>query len=293
MSQEIKQESRVFKYLKITGLWIAAILIAYGIFKLQKVTGPTNPYKGSYQYTQSDYHFELLRSAENLSDARVEIKAPEKSTGKLYYQRYHSDEPWGAVNLQYSNGVLFGYIPKQPAAGKVEYYLVINLPNRLVRVPEAQNVVMRFKGHVPAWLLVPHIILMVLSILLVIKSFLDTLCSLPSQTRNFTLGTYSMILGGLVFGPIVQKLAFGAYWTGWPFGGDWTDSKVGFMVAILLIANYLIWNKRTAKATRVIKAAIIVATLAMLVIYVIPHSFRGSSLDYKSGIVKTGSVPKD
>lgn len=31
-----------------------------------------------------------------------------------------------------------------------------------------------------------------------------------------------MTLGGMILGPIVQKYAFGEYWTGFPFGGDLT-----------------------------------------------------------------------
>ena len=34
-----------------------------------------------------------------------------------------------------------------------------------------------------------------------------------------------LFLGGIIMGPVIQKYAFGAFWTGWPFGHDLTDNK--------------------------------------------------------------------
>ena len=36
-------------------------------------------------------------------------------------------------------------------------------------------------------------------------------------------------IGGMILGPIVQKYAFGEYWTGFPYGGDFTDNKMLIM----------------------------------------------------------------
>ena len=47
------------------------------------------------------------------------------------------------------------------------------------------------------------------------------------QKRQWLLqGDFATLgLGGMILGPIVQKYAFGAYWTGIPFGHDLTDAK--------------------------------------------------------------------
>jgi Na+/melibiose symporter-like transporter len=104
-------------------------------------------------------------------------------------------------------------------------------------------------------------------------------------------------VGGMILGPIVQKYAFGAFWTGFPLGYDLTDNKTLLM--------WLVWvgacgalGLRWAGATRerVGRAAVVVATVLMLAVYLVPHSMRGSQLDYEqleqgvdpAGAIRTG-----
>ena len=63
---------------------------------------------------------------------------------------------------------------------------------------------------------------------------------------------------GLVLGPIVQKYAFGAYWTGWPFGEDLTDNKtlamwLAWVVAVVVLA------RRREPADRLARWAVVAA----------------------------------
>ncbi len=90
-----------------------------------------------------------------------------------------------------------------------------------------------------------------------------------------TLGL--IIVGGLIFGPIVQKYAFGAYWTGWPFGEDLTDNKTAVMAIAWIIALWRITRKNASNKSRWWIVAAMVVTFA---VYLIPHSMRGSELDY-------------
>ncbi len=92
----------------------------------------------------------------------------------------------------------------------------------------------------------------------------------------WTLGV--TVVGGLILGPIVQKFAFGAYWTGFPLGGDLTDSKTLFVVLFWLAAHLL--RKKGRWWT-------VAATVLMVAVYLIPHSVLGSELDYKTGKVIT------
>jgi hypothetical protein len=78
----------------------------------------------------------------------------------------------------------------------------------------------------------------------------------------------------------VQKYAFGAYWTGWPNGGDLTDNKTLVMwgVWVLLGLAFLVrshWQRSDAG-----RLATLMAALVMLTVDLIPHSLRGSQLDY-------------
>jgi hypothetical protein len=83
-----------------------------------------------------------------------------------------------------------------------------------------------------------------------------------------------VIIGGFILGPIIQYYAFGAFWTGFPFGHDLTDNKilVGFIGWLLaLVAIYKFKNP---------KRWIVFASILMFIIFLIPHSLLGSELDY-------------
>ncbi len=90
----------------------------------------------------------------------------------------------------------------------------------------------------------------------------------------------SLLLGAFVLGPIVQKYAFGVYWSGWPFGYDWTDNKVLVELAAWLGAAGVASLSRSPRAAR---AAVLVATAVTLAVYFIPHSIFGSEYDYTRG----------
>jgi hypothetical protein len=96
-----------------------------------------------------------------------------------------------------------------------------------------------------------------------------------NKTFRFTSITLLLFLvGGLIMGPIVQKYAFDAYWTGWPWGHDLTDNKTIVAFIFWLIA-WLVLRKNPQNRTWPI-----IATVVMLAIYLIPHSVLGSELDF-------------
>jgi len=83
-----------------------------------------------------------------------------------------------------------------------------------------------------------------------------------------------MLIGGMILGPVVQKYAFDAYWTGWPFGHDLTDNKSLVAFIFWLVAlGYQIRNRQK-------KSWAVVAAIILLVVYMIPHSVLGSEIDY-------------
>ena len=91
------------------------------------------------------------------------------------------------------------------------------------------------------------------------------------------------IVGGLLLGPIVQSYAFGAFWTGWPVGSDLTDNKTAIAVLAWLPATLLALLGRHARV------AVVVGWLVMMAVFLIPHSLRGSQLDWSA--VENGSPP--
>jgi hypothetical protein len=98
---------------------------------------------------------------------------------------------------------------------------------------------------------------------------------------NWTLLT--LIVGGMILGPIVQYYAFGDLWTGIPFGWDLTDNKT--LIAFLFWILAVVMNRKKERPLYVALAAFV-----LLLVYCIPHSLFGSELDYASGEVTQGII---
>jgi hypothetical protein len=96
-----------------------------------------------------------------------------------------------------------------------------------------------------------------------------------SNPRTYALWTLALLfVGGIILGPIVQKLAFGVFWTGFPLGYDLTDNKtlialIGWLAAVI-----------AGRGGRPARWWVLGAAILLLVVYLIPHSLLGSELDY-------------
>ena len=132
----------------------------------------------------------------------------------------------------------------------------------------------RFKGAVSNVVIVPHVFAMFTGMLVANAA---GLLALRGEKRLFRVCLAALVLlsvGGLFLGPLVQKQAFDAYWTGWPFGGDMTDNKTAVAVLAWAIAAYLSRGGRDARK------AVIAAAVVTLAVFLIPHSAWGSQIDW-------------
>jgi hypothetical protein len=185
-----------------------------------------------------------------------------------------------------ADGDLTASVPHQPPAGKVEYRVVLKDGNREIDLPENSTVVARFRGEVPAGVLIPHILAMFTSMLLATRALFEVLRPSQPRARGMVLGAMILLaIGGLFLGPVVQKLAFDAYWTGWPFGTDLTDNKT--LIAVLAWLPATILALRGSR-TRV---AVIVGWVAMMGVFLIPHSLYGSEIDWASQSAPAAQQP--
>jgi hypothetical protein len=258
---------------------VSAFLIMIAAAVWQRMTGPTHPRLGHTVVAGQDVSWRLLRSSVAGEPFMVVMKAPEGVTGTVHYRRYPLDEPFREVAMSREGGALAALLPTQPPAGKLEYYLALSAPGGVVRVPEGDPVVMRFKGDVPALVLIPHVVTMFVSMMIGIRAALAAALGRPEARRYARVAVVGIALGGLVLGPIVQKYAFGAFWTGWPFGTDLTDDKTLFMW-LAWVAAIVVWRFRKDPSDRFARWATVAAALVMIAVYLVPHSLRGSQLDY-------------
>ena len=271
-------------------LWVAALLLMLGAAVWQRLTGPTHPRRGTTAIAGQDVRWRLLRSSVSGVPFMVALPAPEGVTGAVHYRRYPTSEPLREVPMNREGGTLAALLPTQPPAGKLEYYVSLGTPAGPVRVPGDEPIVMRFKGDVPALVLVPHVVAMFVSMMIGIRAALAAALGRPESRRYAWVAVVGIAIGGLVLGPIVQKYAFGAYWTGWPFGEDLTDNKTLAMWLAWVAAVVVFWRRRDP-LDRVARGTTIAAALVMIAVYLVPHSLRGSELDY--GKVESGTAAED
>lgn len=269
-------------------LWVLAVAIMFTAADYQERTGPTKEFKGAFEIGGVEYPYALIRSGNTDADAPALIPDPGQGvTGQVMFKRYPTSDPFTAIPMESLAGELQGLLPAQAAAGKLEYYVVLDTPEGAIRIPEGEeSLLIRYKDPVPLGFLVPHIIFMFIALLVGVRTALGALFH-PESVKRLAWTTLGLMsIGGMILGPIVQKFAFGAFWTGWPFGYDLTDNKTLIMWIVWVGAAALIW-KRPNPRDWAVRGTIFFAAAVMMAVYVIPHSLRGSELNYEEGEVQT------
>jgi len=280
-------------------LWFLAIVITLAAAYYQRKTGPTYPKSVNAAVNDSLYELKLVRSLG--LDERPEVKLRITDTtlrARLFYKRFKTTDEYSTSEFRYKvypvnsplmNKVFriteergfFAEVPQQPPAGKLQYYIEITDSKGTTTLLKDMPLVIRFKGAVPSYILTPHILFMFIAMLF------STLAGLMALTKHPLFRKYSvwtlifLIAGGMVLGPVMQKYAFGEFWTGIPFGWDLTDNKT--LIALIFWIIAVVMNRKKERPLYTILAAAV-----LLVIFSIPHSVLGSELDYSSGKVTQG-----
>ena len=256
-------------------LLLAALVITLVAAVWQEMTGPTYPVRTTVTLASQSFPVKLTRSW-STGDQPVELTVGDPAVqARVRWRRYPSSQDWQVLGMTRSGDQLQAALPHQPPAGKLEYQVELTRGNERVIIPD-RPAVTRFKGEVPAALLVPHIFAMFLGMLFSARAGLEALVRGPAR-RWLTMVAFGLLLfGGFVLGPLVQKFAFGAYWTGIPWGYDLTDNKTLIAVAAWLFAAWRVY-RRPATA----RWSLVFAALATLVVFAIPHSVWGSEIKWK------------
>ena len=262
--------------------WSIAVLITVAAAMYQRTTGPTYPKRTDAVIDGTWYPLSLKRSQTNTHPCKIKLEVPADVRGELFFKKFRVDEEWTAIVMQHDGTVLAGELPSQPAAGKLEYYIVLTAPSgSRVEIAREQPVVIRFKGNVPAVIMIPHILIMFFAMLLSNLAGITAAAGRTEQKRYGQWALWLLLAGGMILGPLVQKFAFGELWTGIPFGWDLTDNKT--LIAVIAWIVAVVMNRKRPRPGFTIAAAII-----LLLVYSIPHSLFGSELDYATGAVTQG-----
>lgn len=259
-------------------LWVLAFFLTVSVVFYQRMTGPTYPIKGSDSISGNEISYKLLRSHTSFELLPVKVTiADEGVSGSVKYRRYKSGDDWTEIEMKREGETLIAELQGQPSAGKIEYSIKLTYGEEQLILNNGKTIIARFKDSVPSGFLFAHIIFMILSFLFAIRTGLEVLRKKGNYLWmvNWTLGI--VFIGGMILGPIVQKYAFGDFWTGIPFGTDLTDNKTLFAFIFWLAAFFL--KKKS-------KWWVFAATVMMIIVYLIPHSTLGSELDYSTGKMK-------
>lgn len=273
-------------------LWCLAVIFTFACFSYQDKTGPTYPLEGNFATAKGDVHFKFLRSENIGTSLKIMLVAPVPSgiSGSVKYRRFKSHDEWSTIEMQPGNfefsrrgrkESVTGMGAELPSldvrAGKYEYFVNVSVDGgEPASITGETPVYARYKGAVPAYVLVPHILVVFLSMAFALRTILEAI--VDGRFKWLLWATIiSLIIGAFVLGPLVQLYAFGVLWSGVPFGWDWTDNKVLVELAFWIFA---LWANRGENRNR---WSVFLAGIATLIVYFIPHSIFGSEYDFRTG----------
>lgn len=255
--------------------WLLAIVITLASLVWQVSSGPTYPARGTVRLGAERVAMKLERSHATGSDQPVVVRVDGPTViGEVVWRRYPTSDPWQVIRMRRGESELRAELPKQPAAGKLEYQVRLRRDGEQAVFPP-RPAVTRFRGEPPLAVLLPHILAMFLGMLLATRAGVEALAPRTSLHRLAwaTLGLF--VVGGFLLGPLVQYYAFGQWWTGVPFGWDLTDNKT---LIVVLAWVFAAWRLRGGRRAR---GATLAAAIVTLVVFAIPHSSWGSQIDWQ------------
>jgi hypothetical protein len=256
-------------------LWLLAFVIAAGTLFYQEMTGPTYPFRAKVTVDGTAIKFELPRTSEDVRDCEVSIRVPDPAiSGFLEYRRFPTDEEWNKRPLERTESQLMAYLPKQPPAGKLAYKIVLNKGENSVSLSGEKPVIIRFRGVVPVWVLIPHVLFMLLAMLFAARAGFEALRKDSNPQNLARWAALFFFASGFIIGPLMQYYGFNNLWTGFPLGHDLTDTKT--LVAMIGWIAALVAGRRGKPA----RGWILAAAVLQFATFLIPHSLFGSELSY-------------
>ncbi len=255
-------------------IWLIALILTLLLAAFQRMTGPTYPVSGIVDFNNEIAEYEFDRSHSGEGDHTIQIKNDNAGLqAELFWKRYKTKDDWTRVIMVRKDNMLTADLPHQPKAGKLLYKVKLINQSVSIVIPE-KPVVIRFKGAVPLYILIPHIFFIFGAMLLSTRTGLEIFNKEP-KFKNLTFVTLLFLfIGGGILGPIAQYYAFDAYWTGFPVGYDLTDNKILIAIIGWIIAAVMIKKSPNPKRW------IAFASILLFLVFLIPHSVLGSELDY-------------
>ncbi|MFA7360496.1 MAG: hypothetical protein WC139_05605 [Candidatus Kapaibacterium sp.] len=257
---------------KVVLFWILAFMITAGSAYFQRLTGPTYPESGVVSFQGKEIKYKFDRSCDTSKLVTVTLESIDPGIkGFIEYRRYKTNDDKTLVEMKNDNGKLTADFPTEKdkvfriPAQKFEYKVLLLKDDQKTEIP-SQPVVLRYKGDVPLFVLIIHVILIFTAMLVSTRAGLEYFNKEPNY-KKFALWSLGFItVGGMILGPVVQMYAFGELWTGIPFGIDLTDNKTLIAWVVWIVATVQVFRDKSPGKW------ILIASIVTLIIFSIPHS---------------------
>ncbi len=256
-------------------MWLFAILLTIFSIVFQRITGPSYPVEGQARMPNVICDYSLARSHVSTQLYTIKLLIPDMQVyGQVEWRNYKiQGEPWKTIAMNRQGSLLVASLPQRRPADKIEYKVILERDKARMVLNDGEPIVIRFRGYVPEYWLIPHIILMFAAMLLANRTGIGAMLGNSlDQIYKWSWSTMiCLFMGGVLFGGIVQYYAFEAFWTGIPFGTDLTDNKT--LVALIIWAITL---RKLYKDSKKARNWTIAAFFVTLIVYCIPHSLLGT-----------------
>ena len=148
---------------------------------------------------------------------------------------------------------------------------------------QTQGYLIKFKGPVSAFVLIPHIVLLFASIYFSFMALfygIDLMRgrdSLRQASVSVLLTFFAGLIGGIIIGIEVTHEVFGGSgWGGWPLGNDITDTKTEIFLLFWMIAMVFGWGglsgRKLAISNNTFGIMIMISFIITLAAFLVPHS---------------------
>jgi len=216
------------------------------------------------------------------SELNVMVSPPAGLSAVAYYSTA-KDGPYSADTLRATGGGFAGTLPLLNKGEKWFYHIdMLENGSSVGRFPPEGDQFIKFKGHVPSILLIPHIFCMFATIylgLMTVFTAFDVVRGEGDIRRSVTYlfwTTVVVFIGGFPLGFLVAYIAFGQGWSGIPIGWDITDNKTVilflFWLITLILARKGLRGGKIAVSNGTYLTLAIASLIVSIIFYMIPHS---------------------
>jgi hypothetical protein len=191
--------------------------------------------------------------------------------------------PYEAETMRLVDSGFVATLPMLQKNSKWWYRIMVFKQGELLATfPPGKDQFIKFKGRVPPFILISHIIFMYATMfagVLALLSAVDIVTGKGNVRRSIKYVMWTLILGvigGFVFGPMVSYQTLGIPYEGIPFDDDITDSKtlvfMLFWLFTFLISRRGLKGKEMAVSRGAYALLVIMSFIVTFGLFLIPHS---------------------